>query len=267
MCRPMLYFRRSVRSSTPISASSSGVRSASSSPALWMAVIFCCWRVSSVMSRVRAIWWVMARAVEDRGRGDSEVAIGVDPQDRAGRPFRRDGGGERAGERAEDLGRAKRPVKRRADRLDRGVGQERELGVGPDDPEVGVDDGHAVGDRVEDLIGLDQDAGPADRRELRRVDVDPGELLLADQDHRSGHGPGADEVEALGQETAGRGGLRRVTLDDQESGLVGHEWRLPPGLRRRGWASSRPRGHPLFDHRRSLIITDQPPTLHAHRAG
>ena len=58
MCRPMLYLRRSVRSSTPISDSSSGVRSASSSPALWMAVIFCCWSVSSVISRVRAIWWV-----------------------------------------------------------------------------------------------------------------------------------------------------------------------------------------------------------------
>ena len=55
MCRAMLNLSRSVRSSTPISESSSGVRSASSSPALWMALIFCCWSVSSVISRVRAI--------------------------------------------------------------------------------------------------------------------------------------------------------------------------------------------------------------------
>ena len=67
MWRAMLYFSRSDRSSTPIFESSSGVRSASSSPALAIALtLSCCW-VSSVISRVRAIRWVRSLAASKTG--------------------------------------------------------------------------------------------------------------------------------------------------------------------------------------------------------
>ncbi len=67
MWRAMLYLSRSVRSSTAISASSSGVRSASSSPASWMALTLSCCCVSSVVSRVRAIRWVSVFVASNTG--------------------------------------------------------------------------------------------------------------------------------------------------------------------------------------------------------
>ena len=130
--------------------------------------------------------------------------------------------GERARVGAEHLGIAQHPVELAADRLDLRVGQRMELGVRPDDAEVGIDHRHAVGDGVEDLVGLDQHARPADRRELRGVDVDAREVLLAEQDQGPRHGPRRDHVVVLGQVLARRRSRRILAFDDQESRLVRH---------------------------------------------
>ncbi len=140
-----------------------------------------------------------------------------------------------------------------------GVGERVELGVGPDDPEVGVDDRDAVGDRVEDLVGLDQDARPADRRELRGVDVDPGELLLAEQDQGAGHRPGRDDLVTIGQVLARRRPGVGVAFDDQESRLLRHTCRPRPDAVR----SARPSGRLGPAHRRRPIL---PPITRSRQA-
>ena len=91
---------------------------------------------------------------------------------------------ERARIRPEDLRLTERLIERTADDLRRRIRQQMKLGVGPDDPQVRVDHGDAVRDRVQDLLGLDHHPDPAHGRELRGVDVHRVELLIAQQRKR-----------------------------------------------------------------------------------
>ena len=106
---------------------------------------------------------------------------------------------ERAGIRPEDLRLAERLVERAADDLRRRIGQQMKLRVGPDDPQIRVDHRDAVRDRVEDLLGLNHHPDPAHGRELRSVDVDRVELLIAQQRKRLRDRADRHALERLGQ--------------------------------------------------------------------
>ncbi len=164
----------------------------------------------------------VAGGVEDGGDGQSEEAVRLQAEDGAGRPPVAQGGGERAGFGAEDLGGAEGLVEPHLGRIDAGGDQALELGVGPEDLGLGVGHGDAVGDGVEDLVGLDQEPGPADGLEQAGIDEDAVEGLLPEQDEGAGHGPGHDDVEVLGQVLPRLRVRTPLALDDQHATLLGH---------------------------------------------
>ena len=160
--------------------------------------------------------------VEDGGDGHPKVSVAFDLHHRAGRPREATAvvNGQRSGPwisaSASDL------VEPGADDMHRRVGEREEFGIAPDDPQVGVNHRHAVGDRVEDLLGLDDHPHPAHGRKLRCVDIDAAELRVSQHRERLGDRSNRHHVERFAELADNRFSRGCVAIDDKQSRLLGH---------------------------------------------
>src|SRR5262249_34556871 len=93
--------------------------------------------------------------------------------------FASQGGVEGAVVRAENFGRAEGLVETAA--APRAAAPFLEGRVGPGDAQVGVDQGHAVGEHIEDVIGLEQGAGSFPDGRVLGTGVDAIEVFGAQQ--------------------------------------------------------------------------------------
>ncbi len=132
------------------------------------------------------------------------------------------GRGEGARFGPEDLRLAEGLVKRAADDGLGRVGQSLKFGVGPDDTQVGIDDGDSVGNRVQDLFGLDHHPDPAHGRELRRIDVDGVEFLVAQEGKRLRDRSNGHPLKRFGKPVEARLLVRAVAINYQKSRLWSH---------------------------------------------
>ena len=162
------------------------------------------------------------RGIEHWRHGHSQVPVSPDLHHRAGRPPRSHRTGERTRVGSQNFRLGEDMVKLAAGHLRLRIGERQELGVRPDDPQVRIDHGHAVGDRVEDLLGLDDHAHPAHGRELRCVDIDPAELRVPQERQRLGDRVHRHHVERFAKLFERGFPLRHFAIDDQQSRVVGH---------------------------------------------
>ena len=172
----MLAFNSSMRSLTGMWKSSSGVRSASSMPAWWMAASFCCCWTSWVTSRTVTIR-CRGGAVDlpHRGRMDLEVAVVLAPQRGTGALAGGQGGVEGAEIGPEDFRAAQGGEEIHAHhRLP--AAPLADPPVAPEDRVVAFQQDDAVGHAFEDLLVLQQLADLEDfaeelggRRRRRRI--------------------------------------------------------------------------------------------------
>ena len=183
--------------------------------------------------------------VENRSDRQPEVSISFDLHRGAGRRFRGDRRSERAGIRPENLRLTERLIELAADDLRRRIRQQMKLRVGPDDSQVRVDHGDPIGDRVQDLFGLNHHPDPAHGRELRSIDVHRVELLIAEQRQRLRDRTDRHALGCLGQGVKGRLPMRAVTIDDQQSRLFSHAVHPPLGRYTFGLLESRQTQTPL----------------------
>ncbi len=155
----MLARNSSIRSSTVIFETSSGVRSASSMPAWWIAESFCCCK-TSVGHLANGDDQVLGRPlrIDHRRRVNAHVAVLKTAQRRAARTAGCDCSVERAEIGAENLGRAHHLVEVGADDVF-AAGPLAQAAIAPENRVVAIQQDDAIGHALQDALVLNEPRG------------------------------------------------------------------------------------------------------------